>query len=425
LKSRIWIVVVAVALGLFFAYGYYKDQSEKRISILLENKEKRILTLVYQESKWDIPYQEIGLKYNTNKQNKQGSFSYNKEKLMEKIKEINKVISKSSKDAIMTIDPKGLIHVTPDAKGAKIDQLQLIKKIEESFNADKALLIEVPIKLIMPRYQEQHLRLISSEIGRGQTAYRQDEYNRVSNIKNAIKKINGSILLPEEEFSLNEVIGRRTLENGYKNAPVIVDGKLVPGMGGGVCQVATTLYKAVLKAQLEVMERTHHSFSPTYVEIGQDATIAGEHIDFKFKNNRKVPIYLLCTAGKGRILISIYSDKMPANQKVRIESQILEEESPQPERIIRDSNLKEGDMKIEKEEKIGYKVAVYRNIYDGEKLLIRELITKDYYRPIRGIVRIGTAQEMPSSGIAPGSMNGNAEGNIGGLIEEPDNPPAQ
>ena len=114
---------------------------------------------------------------------------------------------------------------------------------------------------------------------------------RISNIEVCAKAINGKILMPGEIFSFNEVVGKRTKERGYKEAPVIVNNKVESGLGGGICQVSSTLYNAVLIAGIHNIDRTHHSFPSEYVELGLDATVDWENIDFKFTNTLEYPIY--------------------------------------------------------------------------------------------------------------------------------------
>ena len=112
-------------------------------------------------------------------------------------------------------------------------------------------------------------------------------------------KINGTVLMPGETFSYNKVVGARTIRLVYKEAPIYVSGEVVDGLGGGICQITSTLYNAVVYANLDIVERTNHQFVPSYVTASRDATVVYGSLDFKFKNNRNYPIKINCSVSDG------------------------------------------------------------------------------------------------------------------------------
>ena len=169
--------------------------------------------------------------------------------------------------------------------------------------------INLQVEEIVPEIQLEDISHIQEVIASFSTNFNPNNANRTYNIKLACERINNSMILPNQVFSMDKALGTRTKENGYKSAPVIIKNQLIEGVGGGVCQVTSTLYVAVLKAKLSVVERVNHSIPLGYVEPGQDATIAEGHIDFKFKNNKEYPILLNAEVSGGKIIIRLIGKK--------------------------------------------------------------------------------------------------------------------
>lgn len=154
------------------------------------------------------------------------------------------------------------------------------------------------------------------------TKYAASNKNRTTNLILAAKKINGTVLMPGETFSYNKVVGERTIAAGYKEAPIYVNGRVEDGLGGGICQITTTLYNAVLYANLEVIERTNHQFVPSYANASRDATVVYGAIDFKFKNNREYPIKITCSVANGIANFKIFGLKSENDYEVQITSRV-------------------------------------------------------------------------------------------------------
>ena len=154
------------------------------------------------------------------------------------------------------------------------------------------------------------------------TKYAASNRNRTTNLILAANKINGTVLMPGETFSYNKIVGARTIQAGYKEAPIYVEGKVENGLGGGICQITTTLYNAVLYANLEVLERSNHQFVPSYAGASRDATVVYGAIDFKFKNNREYPIKITCSVSNGIANFKIFGLKTENDYEVQITSRI-------------------------------------------------------------------------------------------------------
>ncbi|WP_408954492.1 VanW family protein [Natroniella sp. ANB-PHB2] len=192
-------------------------------------------------------------------------------------------------------------EIIPEVFGQILD---ITATKEEILEAEEGEYLESVVERIKPYIKKEELEKITEEIGVYTTRVTGSE-SRMENIKLATKLINNQLLLPKEVFSFNEIVGPRTKEKGFKEAPQIVDGRFVPGVGGGICQVSSTLYNALKQEELEVIERYTHSRDVNYVPEGKDATVAWDYFDFKFKNNFEQPIIVKASSGGGYLTVRI------------------------------------------------------------------------------------------------------------------------
>ena len=185
---------------------------------------------------------------------------------------------------------------------------------------------EIPLKYTAPSVTTN---MIGTEafpdlLAKFSTNYNARDTDRTTNLRLAAEKINGTVLMPGETFSYNTVVGERTIAAGYKEAAMYQNGEVVDGLGGGICQISTTLYNAVLYSNLEIVERRNHQFVPSYAKAGRDATVVYGSIDFKFKNTRNYPVKILCTVSGGVAKCEIYGLKENPDYDVEITSRVTE-----------------------------------------------------------------------------------------------------
>lgn len=283
---------------------------------------------------------------------------------------------------------KGERLLIPEVYGVKMDIEGSYSRLVEAINkGDREL--QVAVNMIKPNITSEDLRDISYKISTFTTTFNPQDVNRTSNLILAAKNISGALVRPGEIYSLNKGIGPRVIEAGFKEAPVIINGKLVPGIGGGVCQIATTVYNAVLRADLKIVERFHHSFPVSYVPPGQDATLSGDILDLKFQNNSSYPIYLVAYVYSNKFTVDVYSADANFNKRVVIYSEILEVIEPKIT-YKEDNTMPEGTIKEEVPPHKGYKVNTYRLVYEGSKLIRKEKLSYDFYQPVNGIIIKGT-----------------------------------
>lgn len=233
------------------------------------------------------------------------------------IEKIHNEIYKEPVDAYYTQDP---FTIYPSENGLdfniSIDEAKNI--IGDGTEAEYT----IPLKVLYPSVTtnmigtEAFPDLLSSY----STKYAASNRDRTTNLILAANKINGTVLMPGDTFSYNKVVGARTIAAGYKEAPIYVNGEVVDGLGGGICQITSTLYNAVVYANLEVTERSNHQFVPSYVTASRDATVVYGAIDFQFKNNRNYPIKIVCSVSGGIAQFQIFGLKQDDDYEVQIVS---------------------------------------------------------------------------------------------------------
>ena len=232
------------------------------------------------------------------------------------IEKIYEEVHKEAKDAYYTQNP---FSVYPSENGIDFaisleEATQMLEEEKEEYT--------IPLKILYPKVTTN---MIGTEafpdlLSSFSTNYNARDTDRTTNLKLAANKINGTVLMPGETFSYNQVVGARTIAAGYKEAPIYVQGQVVDGLGGGICQITSTLYNAVLYANLEIVERSNHQFVPSYVTASRDATVVYGSIDFKFKNNRNYPIKLICSVANGVASFQIFGLKTDNEYEVVISS---------------------------------------------------------------------------------------------------------
>ena len=222
------------------------------------------------------------------------------------------------------------------------------------------------------------------------TRYDAGNVSRTTNLSIACSKINGYVVSPGEVFSYNKVLGKRTSENGYKEAAVYVAGGVENGLGGGICQISTTLYNAVLLANLGIEERHNHSYTTTYSEPGKDATVSYGVLDFKFKNTRKYPIKLEAYIKSGVATVSVYGIKEDPEYNIKIVATTTAT-IPAPEEKQEDPNLPEGTEQVVTRGTSGARSVTYKYMYSQSgELISKTQLSADTYGTIKRVVKVGT-----------------------------------
>ena len=294
-------------------------------------------------------------------------------------------VHKDPVDAYYTTDPY-VVH--PSSTGLDFDismdeAREMLKTYQEEYT--------IPLKVTYPSVSTNDIgsEAFPDLLSSFRTSFTSSNSNRSTNIRLCSEKINGTVLMPGETFSFNQVVGKRTPEAGFKPATAYSGGKVVQEYGGGICQVSSTLYNAVLYANLEITERTNHGYKPSYVDPGLDATVSWGGPDFKFTNNRDYPIRIVCDTSNKILNIYIYGLKRDTDYKVVLDAQYV---STVYFKTVyqKDSSLASGQSRVIQSGSNGCKTATYKYLYDANGTLVSsECISRDTYNPHNKIVAVG------------------------------------
>lgn len=212
---------------------------------------------------------------------------------------------------------------------------------------------------------------------------------RGDNVALAASRINGTVLMPGQVFSYNKTVGPRVASDGFKPAPVIIDGELKPGMGGGVCQPSSTLYNAVLLAGLKVVERVHHGFPVHYLPPGRDATVAYGAIDFQFENSSQWPIYISAHGNGGVLQFTLFGHRIPGQTIEMVHA--YTHYGDVPVETVPDYSLRPGQHETERDGHPDIRALWYRITKLDGRVINREPIMTHYY-PFPTVVEVGAVR---------------------------------
>lgn len=316
------------------------------------------------------------------------SITYDEKKLNKYLKNLNKKIYvKPVNSTIKIVD--GKIIISKEKNGYKLNEEELkniiIRKITDIDNDVEI----IPILSIKPFYTYDNLSKINTILGRYETYFNSKNYNRSTNIRLASNATTNILLNKGDVFSFNSNIQKSHISKYLKEAPVIINGKQDKGIGGGMCQVSSTIYNAALYSGANIISVRNHSIPSPYVEMGRDATVSGGCIDLKFSNKYDTPIFIYNQVMENKIVCTIYG-----NKKDKKDIEIINETTDIINNKIVRKNSEEYDLGmkvIEQEGRKGYKVQTYR-VYKGALGNKKEYIGESYYPPQDKIIIYGTRE---------------------------------
>ena len=436
------IVILSSVLFLVLGFGYVQINNNKiakntyikdvNVSNLSrEEARKKILkdfkietiTLTYNDKKWNINPKDIDINYdidktidNAYKVNRNDNIfknivntlksnfgtknnvniivDCNESKATSELEKIAKEINVEMENAKLNVIGNN-IDVTEDKAGIEVDVETTLTNLKKSLQ--EGIFEEgLVVTKVEPEIKTEDLKDINTLLGSYKTVLSDVSPGRVENIKIATARTSNVLLMPGEEFSYNKYTGLRTVKNGYKNATVILSGEPAQGVGGGVCQVSTTLYNAVLYAGLDIVKVYNHSIPSSYVAKGRDAVVSDSGLDFVFKNNYDQPIYIQNYYYNGVVTCQIYgSNKNKKNIKISTNIDKITKASTKEEK---DPTLEEGKEKIIERGRDSYTVSTYRIYYDKNgKEEKREKVATSFYPSKQQVVAIGTKKEENST----------------------------
>lgn len=406
-----------ISIGDVAVGGLKNDQAENKLNEIFKERIKNPpIVLTYQERSWAVAAGDIGLGIDAGELVRQAynigrtgnvirrmqekyiainhgyslplKLFYQEDKLADILSNIAQTIDTEPRNAVLIQQGSG-VRVVPETVGRKVDIEATMKKIVAQLNTKIPVSVEIVVNEQFPAVKSEDFADIDGIIAMYTTVFDSGNSNRAQNIALATRSLDGVLVKTGEIVSFNKLVGPRLAQYGYKEAPVFIDGKLVPDWGGGVCQVSSTLYNAVLLADLGIEERSSHFRPPGYVPIGQDATVADDLIDFKFKNTLPYNIYIASEVTDGQITVYVFgkrSTNRPDIQIVTNNKQIIE-----PNTIVKqDSNLELGKEVVENEGQKGFIVTTYRIKYINGQEVEREYLSTDEFKPEDRVIRVGT-----------------------------------
>lgn len=407
--------------------GMTKAEAKNLLSTsLTQNKDNIEITLKHEDKTWTLNGDDFELIGNIDnsldeiiKYGREGNI-FEKKKIENKIKseglqvnipyqnlfggidnKLNLIISEIEKEPVSSTivfnpDAKNMFSLSEGQNGYVVNRDLLEQEINEAIIKGKCE-IEIPLQDILPNESLENMLEQISLRSHFSTDYSKSTENRKNNIKKALTSFNGLIVEPNEEISFNSQTGPRTKENGYKNANIIFGGSYVSGVAGGVCQASTTLYNALLLADVEIIKANHHSLPASYVPLSFDAMVSEGYADLVFKNNLDTPIYIKTYCDSTNANVEIYGQPFEEGISIKTRSELVKILPHNGDNIISDKNgeysnkvLYKGEYFRLKYPQEGYESKGYIQYYKNGELIEEKLIRHDHYQPQNGILIEGT-----------------------------------
>lgn len=327
------------------------------------------------------------------------AYQVDRQKIEKVLKDNEASLNTEAVNAGLTRENGGFT-IIPGSQGVTVNVEKSIETVEKYFSLEwdgKSGSVEIVADVVDPKGTEEELGKVKDLLGGFNTSYASSGAGRSKNVENGASKINGSVIYPGDSFSVYEAVSPFDAEHGYELAGSYENGTTVETYGGGICQVSTTLYNAVIRAELEVTERFNHSMIVNYVDPSADAAIAGTYKDLKFVNNTKAPIYIEgYTSGRSLYFNIFGQETRDANREVSFVSETLTTTEPgvqykaEPGQPI-------GYMGQTQSSHTGYTAQLWKVVTVNGVEQSREVFNKSTYKPSPRIVAVGIASASPDA----------------------------
>lgn len=325
-------------------------------------------------------------------------------KMKAKLEELCKAFNVDAKNASLEATGHGF-KIIAEKEGCEVDYEttvnQLVSYIEKQWDKKSAIQLEATTKITKPKYTTKDCKKVSNTpMGSYTTQFTAGVVNRNANIRNGAEKLNGNVVYPGERFSCNEHLVPWTEDNGWKPAGTYSEGSVVDSLGGGICQVSSTLYNALLNAEIKVVERYPHSMAVSYVPLSADAALAGDYKDLVFENNTDAPIYVQGVYTEGAITFNIYGhDTRKKGHSVEYVSKTTKT-IPIKTATKKDPTLPAGTKKVTRGH-VGYVAELYKITYENGKQVSKELVHTSTYAMAPTTTLVGTKNTSSSTKKSP------------------------
>ena len=324
------------------------------------------------------------------------------------IDKIAQEIETDPQNAFVTFCPnkKQMFEITPEKYGIKVDRKKLIDDIENQFLSQQNILVSVPVSLIEPNIKKDFFDDKLNLQSKFSTSIKGSQAGRRNNVKVALQKISGTVIMPNEQMSFNSVTSPQDATGGYQDAIIIKNGKFVNGIGGGICQASTTVYNACLLAGLEIEEVHKHTLPVHYVEPALDAMVSG-YADLVVKNTSENPVYIKGYVNGDDACVEIYGKSLPDGVTIKRTSEITKKLLHKGDKVVVDTKgeyankvLYKGEFYRLKYPKDGYEATAFVEYYQNGEMIKKEQIRTERYDAEQGILIEG-ALDLPEGFVLP------------------------
>ncbi|BCJ92655.1 exported protein [Anaerocolumna cellulosilytica] len=434
--------------------GMTKVQAKEAVDQYIDDLKIKKITITVDDASEESTLEDLGLHYKDNnylddalligksgnlikrykelKDTEEASLVYNLEFALKKDKVKDFIKEKLSSHDVKAENAavkreNGAFVYTNHTVGRKVNIKDTLKAIEDSLTEgwDKQdIAITAVVEEDIPKYTRENVEKVKTLLGTFSTTYTTSSSDRAGNLANGARLINNTVLYPGDVFSAYEKLTPFTKANGYYEAGAYANGKVVDSIGGGACQVTTTLYNAVLLSELEVVERAPHSMTVSYVKLSMDSAIAGTWKDLKFKNDKDSPILIEVYTRDRTITFNIWGNETRDTKRtVKYESVVLSETKPGPDVVTKDPTKPESYQITTQSAHTGYVAELYKVVYENGTEVSRTRVNKSVYNASPRYVTVGSMveeeeveEEEPSTetsggGLQEGPTDGTDTGN--------------
>ncbi|MDO4541262.1 MAG: VanW family protein [Bacillota bacterium] len=401
--------------------GLTTEEAKTAIDTEFQTLLERVITLKYGDASWPYTAAQLGLKQNTTAVLEDAEKYTHSGNIIDRYKDRIKLyqepiyvdealdidatvmdpvltaiadeIGVAAKDASFALDENGDIYIVPEEVGVALDTESTKTAVLSALSDDSVAEVELVVNVnAMPERTAADLEAlnVNGVLASFSTKYNAGQVDRSQNLKQASAYLDMTVVYPGETFSFNGTVGERTTARGFSSAMVIESGVYREGLGGGVCQVSTTLYGALLRTGLEVTERKHHTLTCSYVPPSQDAMVAWGSSDLCFKNNYDCAIIIHAVCGGGTISMTLYGNT-EYKQEVELISDVVRY-IPFTTETVTDNSLAPGETKVTSSGGRGLESYLYKKVYENGVEVSSETVNHDTYSAQKRIVAVGPSE---------------------------------
>ena len=321
-------------------------------------------------------------------------------------------IERPAQNPKITIAESGEFVVEEEVDGLSVDKALTLSKIDEALKSELVASVDIQTEIEKAGFCKEEVQKNLTLRSKFSTSYKSSSKSRKSNVLLALSKFNGKVVMPGEEVSFNATTGERSQENGYKKANVILNGIYVEGVGGGVCQASTTLYGALIRSDLEVVEVNKHSMPASYVPLAFDAMVAQNTSDLRFVNNLDYPIVFKTGGNESDVFVEIYGQPFKSGEKLQVRAEFVKTIPHPGDKIVKDSAGEYSDLVMYKGEyyrvkypREGYESKAFVDYYINGNLAHSKMIRHEIYQPQEGIIVEGVEDLGPGMTLPPNDVS--------------------